>query len=90
MSRIVRHHQGAMRGRQDPFAQNPKSITQVGLKVLLEIERDRERHREVLCRNDHGYWHGRNRAKVSSRQIYFQQPSEYLILGAYGRRRLRH
>ena len=27
MSRIVRHHEGAMRRCQDPFAQNPQSIT---------------------------------------------------------------
>ena len=65
-----------MRRRQDPFAQNPKSITQVRLKVLLEIERDPERHREVLRGNDHGHRHGRNGAKISSSQIHFQQPSD--------------
>src|SRR5438128_5046945 len=72
MSRVVRHHQRAMRRGQDPFVENSESIAQVGLKMPLEIEWDHERHREVLCSNYHDHRHGRNPTKVSIYQIHFQ------------------
>src|SRR5688572_21864263 len=86
VSRVVRHDQGAVRRSQNPFVENTESKAKVGLKVPLEIERNRERHREVLRGNHHSHRHGRNPTKVSIGQIPFQQAAQHLILGADRRR----
>ena len=72
-----------MRRGQDPFVENSESIAQVGLKMPLKIERNLERYREVLRRNNHDHRHGRNLTKISICHIHFQQPAQHLILGAH-------
>src|SRR5688572_23213842 len=83
MSRVARHYQGTMRRRQNPLAEHAESMAQVDLKVPLEVERNSERHRQVLRRDDHDHWHGRDLAKITSGEIRLQKSVEHLHLRSH-------
>ena len=89
VSRVVRHHQGAVRRSQNPFIKDPEPIAQVGLEMPLKIERNHERHREILRGYEHDHRHGGNLTQISICQIFFQQSAQHLMFSAYCGRRLR-
>ena len=61
-----------MRRSQNPFVNDPEAIAQVGLKMPLEIERNHQRHSEILSGNEDDHRHGGDLTQVAISQISFQ------------------